>query len=412
MKFTLSAFAFLFAASSTSLLVAEENWNQFRGPTGRGHSTAADVPTEWTADSVKWRVELKGTGQSSPVNWADKLFLTSASGDGKERFIFCIDRKTGKTIWEKSVPCANPESAHKMNSRATPTCTVDADSVIAFFGPGGLHCFDHDGNPKWSKDLGAFPGNWGVAASPMIVGDNVIQNTDSEGESQLIAFNTKTGDPAWATKRETKPKGGWSTPVLIETGGKIQLVLNGEFGVRGYDPENGKELWFCKGFNGRGAPVPDFDGETVFVVNGKPGDVYAVKPDGSGDVTASHMVWHKKRKAGRDLPSPAAVDGFVVVVDMGGVGACFDAKTGAILWNDRIGLKGECAASPLVANGNVYFQNVFGGEVYVIKPGKEMNVVSVNPLGAASDEIFRATLAPIQGDLFARSQTALYCIGK
>ncbi|NNE94330.1 MAG: PQQ-binding-like beta-propeller repeat protein, partial [Verrucomicrobiales bacterium] len=151
---------------------------------------------------------------------------------------------------------------------------------------------------------------------------------------------------------------------------------------------------------------------TLFVVNGKPGDIYAVTPGGSGDVTNSLMKWHQGRKAGRDLPSPAAVGNHLVVVDMSGVGACFDTKTGEVIWNERIGLKGEVAASPLVAGGNVYFQNVFGGEVYVIKPGPKLDVVSVNSLGAKPDEIFRATLAPIQGDLFARSQNALYCIGK
>ena len=287
--FALLPFAFTCAA------LADTNWTQFRGPTGRGHSSAEDVPSQWTADSVKWRVELKGVGQSSPVNWGDKLFLTSASADGKERYVFCLDRKDGTVLWEQTVPCKAPEEHHKMNSWATPSCATDGERVIAFFGAGGVHAFDLDGKPLWSHELGAFPGSWGVAASPVLIGDKVIVNTDCTGPSALIAYGVETGKELWKTEREPKPRGGWSTPILIEHGGKKEIVLNGEFGVRGYDPESGKELWFCKAFNGRGTPVPEYANETLYVVNGKPGDCYAVRPGGSGDVTVSNMLWHAER---------------------------------------------------------------------------------------------------------------------
>ncbi|NNE90106.1 MAG: PQQ-binding-like beta-propeller repeat protein, partial [Verrucomicrobiales bacterium] len=253
-----SPIAFCLTVVLTGSIFAEENWPQFRGPTGRGHSESADVPEKWGPENVKWRKELKGTGQSSPVNWGDKLFLTSSSDDGTERYVFCLDRKTGDLIWDKTIPCAKPESAHKMNSRATPSCATDGERVVAFFGPAGIHCYDLAGNEVWSKNLGDFPGGWGIAASPIIVGDVVIQNCDATGPSRLVALDKGTGDIVWETKREDKPRGGWSTPVLIEFKGKKELVLNGEFGVRGYDPATGEELWFCKGFNGRGAPMPDY----------------------------------------------------------------------------------------------------------------------------------------------------------
>ncbi|MDA7881082.1 PQQ-like beta-propeller repeat protein [Akkermansiaceae bacterium] len=398
--------------SGASALQAEDNWAQFRGPTGRGHSTAEDVPLKWDADSVVWKKTLKGQGQSSPVNWGDQLFLTSASEDGKERYVFCLDRKDGRILWEKTVKCSNPENPHKMNSYATPTCAADGKHVVAFFGPGGLHCFDLDGNNIWSKELGSFPGPWGVAASPMILGDIVIQNCDAEGESSLVAFNIKTGKLAWKTKREDKPRGGFSTPILVENDGNKELVLNGEFGVRGYDPKTGKELWFCKAFNGRGSPVPDFANGLLHVVSGKPGDTYAVKPGGKGDVTDSHMAWHTKRKGGRDLPSPAVVDGYLIVVSMSGRATCYDAKTGKIHWEEKLGVKGEFASAPLVMKGHVLIQNVYGGGTLVIKPGKKLEIVSNNSLGAEVSEMFRATLAPIKGQIFARSFSTVYCIGK
>jgi outer membrane protein assembly factor BamB len=396
----------------TTTLHAEDNWQRFRGPTGRGHTTDKDVATEWSADSVKWKVDLKGIGQSSVVNVADKLFLTGASTDGSERYVFCLSRKDGSLLWEKTIASPVTETPHKMNSFATPTCATDGKRVIAFFGPAGIHAFDLDGKELWSHQLGDFPGPFGVAASPIIVDGKVIQNCDAEGPSPLIAFDIETGEKIWQTEREEKPKGGWSTPFLIETAdGKTEMILNGEFGVRGYDPTTGKELWYCEGFNGRGSPTPDFDGETLYVVNGKPGDTYAVTPGGSGDVTKTHRKWHAERRGGRDLPSPAVVDGYVVIASMSGITSCYDAKTGEVYWAERLGDGIEIAGAPLVANGLVYFQVVYGGDTIVVRPGKKLDIVARNSIGAKGDEIFRASLVPIQGDLFVRSGSVLYCIG-
>ena len=408
-RFLVSTFAVLLGLPC---LHAEDNWAQFRGPTGRGHSTAEDVPITWNGDSVAWKRTLKGEGQSSPVNWGDRLFLTSASEDGKERYVFCVDRKDGKILWEKMVVCAAPEHPHKMNSYATPTCATDGERVVVFFGPGGLHCFDLEGKKSWSRDVGAFPGPWGVAASPIILGGLVILNCDAEGPSSLIALDINTGEPVWQTDREAKPRGGWSTPIVIEDGGRKELVLNGELGVRGYDPNTGKELWFCKGFNGRGSPVPDFANGLLHVVSGKPGDTYAVKPGGKGDVTTSHMAWHTKRRGGRDLPSPVVVDGYLFVVSMSGTATCYDAKSGKVHWEEKLGVKGEFASAPLVVKGHIFIQNVYGGGTLVIKPANKLEIVSNNSVGAEMSEIFRATLAPIKGQIFARSLSTLYCIGK
>jgi len=401
---------FVAAIFSLSLASAESPWNQFRGPTGRGDATGRKVPVQWSAQSVKWSVDLPGAGQSSPVNWGDRVFLTSAEELGKVRHVFCLDLNSGKELWRKTTRCPHPEMSHQMNGWATPTCATDGERVYAFFENGGLFAYTLEGNLVWQKDLGEFPGDWGVAASPVLVDDKVIINADRTGPSSLLAFDRKTGTPLWETKRADKPKGGWSTPVLIEFDGTRELVVNGEFGVNGYNPETGDELWFCKGFNGRGCTVPDFVDGALFVINGKPGDLYSVKPGGRGDVTQTHMLWHMGRKAGRDLPSPAVLDGYMIAVSMNCYGTCFDKNTGQILWNERLPVQGEFAASPLKANGLAYFTGVFGGETIAIKPGPKMEIVATCSVGAKPDEIFRSTLTPVNGRLLIRSQTRLYCV--
>ena len=389
---------------------SEENWSQFRGPHGMGHSLAEDAPLKWSAKTVAWKVPLKGKGQSSPVSWGNKIFLTGGSDNGRERYLYCLDSRNGKLLWSRTIACSSPEKPHRMNSYATPTCATDGERVVAFFGPAGLHCYTLEGEKIWSRQLGDFPGPWGVAASPVIVDNMVVQNCDAEGASSLVALDLSSGEVLWQTARKNKPRGGWSTPVLIEMGTKRELVLNGEFGVRAYDPTKGKELWFCEGFNGRGSPIPAFSNGLLYVVNGKPGDTYAVKPGGSGDVTKSRMAWHAPRRGGRDLPSPAVVGDFLVVVSMSGLATCYDTRSGKIHWQQNLGLKGEYAAAPLVADGHILIQSVYGGKTVVLKPGKRFDVLGINDLGAEVDEIFRACLAPIQGRMYARSLSMLYCI--
>lgn len=405
--------SFFLVTAITLEAVAEDNWPQFRGPTGRGHADAGNVPQSWDESSVAWTADLKGSGQSSPIVWGNRIFLTGASADGMERYVMALSREDGSLIWLETIENDSPEEIHKMNSRATPTCATDGENVVAFFGPAGIHCFSVSGEKRWSVDLGVFPGSWGIAASPIIVDGKVIQNCDSMGDSRLVALSIEDGTTIWSTRREEKPRGGWSTPILIDTGERKELVLNGEFGVRGYDPETGRELWFCEGFNGRGAPVPDFSEGKLYVVNGKPGDTYCVKPGGSGNVSDSHRLWHSSRKGGRDLPSPAVVDGYLFVTSMSGIASCYDAETGDVLYTERLVEEGavEIAAAPLVANGLIYLQTVNGGDVVVIRPGEELDIVSVNSLGNdAVDEIFRATLTPSNGQLLIRSDTVLYAI--
>ena len=387
-------------------LGAEGDWPQWRGPLSDGHSSEANVPVKWDDKSILWKTELPGVGQSSPVIAGDRIFLTAEQQRGRERIVFCVDRTSGKIVWQETVWTGEPEKSHDMNGWASATCATDGQSVVAFFGRGGLHGFSVEGKKLWSRDLGTFAGPWGTGASPIIVGQTVIQNCEAEETASIAAFDLKTGKTVWETPRDVPQRGGWSSPVLTH-GEKREVVLNGFNGVTGYDPADGKKLWFCKSFAGRGEPTAVPGNGVVFMLNGLQGDFYAVRPGGQGEVTSSHMAWHTPRKVVRDQPSPIVAGGVVTVVSMEGVGIGYDEKTGRELWRDRLG--GNFTSSPIAANGLVYFQSN-SGETVVIKPGETFDVVARNALPASREEIFRASLTPSRGQMFSRSNKVLYCL--
>ncbi|MEX0718936.1 MAG: PQQ-binding-like beta-propeller repeat protein [Planctomycetaceae bacterium] len=391
---------------------AEENWPRFRGPHQDGQSLEEILPVHWSADDVAWRVPLKGEGHSSPVLWGDRIFLTTALERGKQRVVQCFHRGDGKLLWEHVAWTGTPEESHKMNGWASATCATDGEHVYAFFGRGGgLFCYTLDGKLVWNKgndELGDFPGPWGTAACPVIVGDLVIQNCDADDGSYLLAVDKRTGETAWKTVRP--PLRGWSTPILFEAAGRQELVVNGDKGVQAYDPETGKELWFCKSFDGRGDPSLILADGLVIALNGKPAPLYAVKPGGDGDVSESRRAWVTPRSAGRDLPSPVLVGGEVLIVNMqGGILTSYDLATGKELWKERVG--GNYAASPVAYSGHALFVGE-SGETVVVKPDASPRVVARNKVNATDEEIFRASPALSEGQVFLRSDGALYCIGK
>ena len=386
---------------------AESNWPRWRGPQQDGHSADTNLPVKWTDQNVVWKTTLPGIGQSSSIIWGDRIFLTSALEQGKERIVFCVDRKTGEIVWRQSAWKGEPEKSHDMNGWASATCATDGDVVVAFFGRGGLHAYSMDGKPLWSNDLGVFAGPWGTSACPIIVGDLVVQNCDADSDAWIRAFDKKTGKEVWKTRR--RDHRGWSTPVVIESGKRKEIVVNGHEGVQAYDPESGHELWFCKAFNGRGEPTVTPAGDLLCVVNGLSGDFYSVRPGGNGNVTDTHMAWHTPRSGGRDTPSPIVVGKHVIVCDMSGVATCYDLTDGHVVWKNR--LSGRFSASPIAAGGLVYFLNE-GGKTVVLTPGEKFEIVAENSLTPAKDEIFRASLTPCDGQLFIRSTSVLYCVGK
>ncbi len=202
----LAAFALgIVTFGSLSFLSAEPDWSSWRGPTGDGHSTDESLPTEWSPDDVEWKTPLKGEGQSSPCVWGEHIFLTRSDNRGAERYVFCVSRRDGRILWEKLAWEGTPEPTHNMNGWASASCTTDGELVFAFFGKGGgLHCYTVTGMKVWDTGdtLGVFEGPWGTAATPFLYKDTVIQNCDADRNAWLIAFNKKTGEVAWKTKRD------------------------------------------------------------------------------------------------------------------------------------------------------------------------------------------------------------------
>jgi outer membrane protein assembly factor BamB len=403
MRNAVSCFVILLTGIAT-LHAAEGNWPRWRGPRGDGHTDETGLPTRWDAASVVWKTPLKGHGQSSPTIWGERIFLSSALDNGRQRLVFCVDARDGRVSWEHVAWTGEPEKTHVMNGWASATCATDGEVVVAFFGRGGLHAYSVDGQPLWSRDLGPFEGPWGTAASPVIVGDLVIQNGDSERDAFLEAFDRKTGKSVW--RRPRPDHRGWSTPILVQHRGRDQLVLNGHTGVTAYDPLTGAELWFTRNSNGRGEPTVTPGPEFLYVVCGLGGDMYALHLTDASN--SPQVVWSAPRRGGRDLPAPIAVGDYVIVSSLSGIATCYDAKTGKEHWKERLG--GQFSSSPIAIGELVFFQNE-AGETVVIEPGPTLRVVARNSLGAEAGELFRASLTPFGGRIYSRSDTSLYCIG-
>lgn len=401
--------------------VSAENWPRFRGPEGTGHSDESGLPVSWSADDVAWRAPLPGLGQSSPIIWGDRIFLTSALDGGKERVVLALDRDTGKILWQRTFKTGDPGPTHSMNPHASSTCVTDGERVISFFGNGGFHAHDVDGNPLWSRtDLGEFLSIWGTAASPILHKDLAIvccdqdavlekaQHAELPSRAYLLAVDKRTGKTAWTTPRYGSR--GWSTPIPVPTAeGGIELVINGPGGVFAYDPDTGKQRWQCDRATLFGEPVVAFDRETIYAVSGRPGPLLAIRRGGSGNVTGTHLPWSIERRT-RDLSSPILADGLLFTAAMNGIGICYDPSSGSELWKERLG--GEFTASPVAVDGLIYYLNRKGGTV-VIRPGRVLDVVARNPLPTGPDEEdFLASPAISDGQFFFRSDRAIYAVGE
>lgn len=387
----------------------ESNWPSWRGPTADGHSEEKGLPHTWSKDSVVWKTALEGRGHSSPTIWGDRIFLTSALDQGKQRMVMCLSRADGAILWERVAWTGEPEKSHDMNGWASATCATDGERVYAFFGRGGgLFCYTIDGERVWSRDLGWFEGPWGTAASPLLVGDMVIQNCDSDQDAYIIALDKKTGNEIWNTKRPDHR--GWSSPILIRSEGRDEIVVNGHTGIIAYAPESGKELWNCFCDTGRGTPTVTPAGGLLYAVNGLPGGgAYCVKPGGSGDVTESRRLWISRR-GGRDCPSPIVVGDTMLVSGLrGGILTAYSTSDGEELWTERIG--GQVSASPVSYDGLAFFLTE-SGDTVVVDPKAEKKIIATNSIGATEDELFRASITPNNGQLLLRSDQCLYCVGQ
>jgi outer membrane protein assembly factor BamB len=416
MQSRLLALAFLLAAS----LASAAPWAQWRGPTGQGVSDDTRVPLEWSeTKNVVWKTKLPGAGNSSPIVWGDRVFLTAAKGDA--RVVFCVRTTDGKILWKKTaVPDAPEEKSHAWNGHASPSCATDGKHVWAFFGTPGLFCYDIDGAFVWKKAFGeiASKAGWGTGASPFLYEDTVIMNLDNDGgrgaaPAALVALDKLTGKPRWSTPRDQGR--GYSTPRLMKvSGGRVDLVLNGPLGLWGYDPKTGKERWRISRTAASelakfGEPMPVDDGQRIFVASGRTGPYQVLKMPGSGDLTATNVL-HEATRGHRDVASPILWQGKVYCVDMKAILSCYDLATGKELYSGRIGKESSQAlASPIALRGKLLWV-LDDGTTAVVEPGDTLKVVGKNKLAGGTLD-YGASPAVADGRLYIRSQTHLYCIG-
>ena len=406
-------------------LARAENWPGWRGPNGDGTSPEKGIPLKWSGtENIAWKVAIPGNGHSSPVVWGNRVFLTSCLPEKEQRILLCLDRNTGKTLWKDVVLNSPLETIHPLNSRASGTPATDGQHVFVAFmmaddrkipapnvgtprmiTPGSLisAAYDMEGKQKWKINVGNFVSAHGFNTCPVLFEDLVILNGDHDGDAYLVALDRKTGKERWRTQRENNTR-SYVTPIIREIDERTQMILSGSLCVASYNPRNGKRHWIINGPTEQFVASVVYNGEYVFVTSGYPErHIVAIRPDGSDNVTDTHIAWRTNRGAAY-VPSPIIVGPYLLVVADSGIASCFDAKTGKRHWMER--LPGSHSPSTVSVDGLVYFTSD-RGVTTIVRPGKTFKVIAQNELG----EQISASPAISQGQYFLRTHQHLYCIG-
>lgn len=385
-----------------SLPVWAQDWPEFRGPSGQGHATERGLPLTWSeTQHVKWKTPIPGKGWSSPAIQGDRIWLTTATEDGKSLRVLCADRNTG--AMQQNIEVFRLKAAattHAKNSHASPTPILEGDKIYVHFGAMGTACLNTAGEILWKTKLEYDNGQHGPGGSPVLYDNLLIVNCDGQSEQFVVALDKLTGKQRWRKYRQGAQ--AYATPLVLRLPTGDQLISIGAFRTFAYEPRTGKEIWnvsYGEGFSN--VPRPVFGHGMVYLCTGfmQP-SLLAVRVDGKGDVTKSHVAWTLKRGVSL-TPSPLLVGEELYLVSDNGIATCVDAKTGATHWQVRLG--GNHSASPLAADGRIYFLSE-EGESVVIAPGKQFNVLARNQLDGAT----LASMAVANGSLFIRSQTHLY----
>ena len=393
-----------------------DNWPAWRGPTGQGHTAEKNLPTKWSAtENVKWKVELPDAGNSTPIVWGDRIFLTQATEKGKKRSLLCLGRKDGSKLWEKTVAFDGKEQIHGTNTYCAASPVTDGERVVVFHGSAGMYCYDFAGKELWKKEFGPCDHIWGSAASPVIYKDLIIHNFGPHEKTFLVALKKADGTEVWRNdevgKKPAEYFGSWSTPVVAAVGGRTELVMTWPGVVKSYEPETGKLLWSSAGLEKDGAKdrlayaSPLVSDKYVFAAAGYGGAAVGLKTGGTGDVTDSHRLFRTPKNPQR-IGSGVIVGDHVYVVNETGV-VCVDLKTGQEQWGQNV--PGGVWSS-IVRAGDTLYLTTQRGETLVFKANpKEYEEVAVNKLDGA---VTRASLVPSDGELFIRTYRHLWCIGK
>lgn len=398
-------------ATSAVTAWGQDQWPEFRGPTGDGHATSQRLPVEFGESSrVKWKTPIHGKGWSSPVVWGKQVWLTTAPEDGKELFAICVERDTGKILHDVKVfDVEKPQFCIPKNSYASPTPVIEAGRVYVHFGAHGTACLDTvSGKTLWTRRDLPCNHHRGPASSPILYENLLILTFDGFDQQYVAALDKKTGETVWKRDRNIAYdtdngdiKKAYATPLVIQAAGKTQLIDPSAGASIAYDPRTGEELWRvrCGGMNVSSRPL--FANGLVYLTTADGGiRLFAVKPDGAGDVTTSHVAWKVTKGAPR-YSSPILVGDLMFVGTDQGVVSCLNAATGDTVWQERVG--GTFTASPLAAAGKVYFFSE-EGDVPVIAATREFKLLAKNKLADG----FMASPAVAGDALFLRTKTHLY----
>ncbi len=385
-------------------------WSRWRGPSGQGLVTDGRYTDTWSPKApVKWKVPLTGRANSSPIVWGEHVYVTNAYDNGKRLSVIAINRADGKKKWETFVPQNGVEWVHYKNGYASATPVTDGERIYASFGRHGLVAIDMAGKIAWHHRFGAINNYHGPAGSPILYKDRIFLFQDHEGGSDqrafVAAFDKLTGKTLWqTTRRETV---GWGTPVVINTGDHDELIVSSQGRVTGYDPETGRELWLVRGNTYEVIPTPVVGHGLVFCSSGRAGPTFAIRPGGSGDVSSSHVAWNTSRGS-PFVPSGILVGDLLYLVnDMQSILTVYEAATGTLVYQNRLGvaMREGFSASPVAVNGKVFFTND-EGQTFVVEAGRTFKLLHVNELGAQT----LASPALVDGVWYWRTDEALLAI--
>jgi outer membrane protein assembly factor BamB len=408
----------LFAGSVAS---GSENWSQFRGERGDGHSTAKNLPLHWSENSnVVWKQAVPGKGWSSPVIAEGKVFLTTAVADADDQDELEVDRSLralaldvtkGTILWDVEIfiqSAAEAPRIHGKNSHASVTPLIEGDRVYVHFGHMGTACLNFDGEILWKTQELSYSSVHGNGGCPIIAGDHLIFSCDGKKDPFVAALKKDSGKVAWKTPRKTDAAKtfSFSTPAYFVIDGVPQVISPGSNTVCAFDPKTGRELWRCAYDGYSVIPKPLLAHGLILISTGfDNASIMAIKPGKTGDVAATNVAWTIEKRAPH-TPSFLVIGDELFFVADSGMGTCADARTGEIHWQERTG-GSAFSASPIFADGRIYLQDERGKSV-VLAPGKDFKVLATNELDGKT----LASYAAIDGALFIRSDTHLYRIGK
>jgi len=402
-----------------SLVARADNWPAWRGADGSGCSQEKNLPLRWSAtENVRWKTPLPGPGNSTPIVWDKRIFVTQATERGAKRSLLCFDRNDGKLLWQKTIDYPQREPTHGTNPYCSASPATDGQRVVVSHGSAGVACYDFEGRQLWHRDLGKCHHVWGNAASPVLWRDRVLLNFGPGERTFLVALDKHSGAEVWRAeepggklgdKGPSEWVGSWSTPAIATVDGRDQLIMSWPSTVKAYRPESGELLWHCQGLAREGPTQlvytsPLVAPEAIVAMAGYGGPSLAVRPGGQGDVTESHRLW-RSPKGSQRIGSGVILGPHLYTVNTPGTFQCLEWATGNVVTTERA--CGETWSSLVYADGRLYVTSL-EGETVVLAARPEFEVLSRNPI----QERTLASIAVSGGALFIRTYQHLWCIAQ